>query len=275
MDITGAAAIVTGGASGLGAATVRRLHRAGAYVVVVDIQDSLGKEVAAEVSGVYVRADITDPFEVTQSIVVAREMGPLRVLVNCAGILRMGRTLGDEGEPLELDDFANTISVNVIGTFNCIRLAAAEMARTDPIGPDGNRGVIISASSVAARNGRRGQVAYASSKAAIASITLPVARELAPLGIRVNCISPGFMDTPMLTERGRRKLGNRVLAPRRLGRPEEFADLVHSVIANDYINASDIGIDGGGARVTGSTRWGKLRLRLGRSKASLLRKMGL
>ena len=247
MDIAGSSAIVTGGASGLGAATARRLAASGMRVVVVDLQDSLGDEVAGEVGGAYVHADVTDEDEVQVAVEAAAEMAPLRVLVNCAGIGPPQRTLNRDGSPHDLELFATLININLIGTFNCIRLAAVVMADTEPMA-DNERGAIVNTASVAAFDGQIGQAAYSASKGGIVGMTLPVARDLASRGIRVNTIAPGIIDTPLLAglpEPARTSLGQQVLHPKRLGLPNEFAELAHHLVTHSYINAETIRVDGG------------------------------
>jgi NAD(P)-dependent dehydrogenase (short-subunit alcohol dehydrogenase family) len=247
MDIKGAAAIVTGGASGLGAATARRLAAAGAQVVVVDLQDDAGKQRAAEINGVYARADVTDEVEVAAAVATAEEMGPLRVLVNCAGILAVSRTIDRRGEPHDYDLFRKTITINLVGSFNCIRLAAGAMAQTEAL-VDNERGAIVNTASVAAFDGQVGQAAYSASKGGIVGMTLPIARDLAAVGIRVNSVAPGIMETPMLaglSDDARASLGQQVLHPKRLGTPQEYADLVHLLVTNSYMNGETIRMDGG------------------------------
>ncbi len=245
MDIAGSSAIVTGGASGLGAATARKLADAGAHVVIVDLQD--GEELAQKVNGAFVRADVTIEPEVAVAVEAASEMGPLRVLVNCAGIGPPQRTINRDGSPHDLIAFQKVIAINLIGTFNCIRLAAAAMAQTEPTA-SGGRGSIVNTASVAAYDGQAGQAAYSASKGGIVGMTLPVARDLASRGIRVNTIAPGIMDTPMLAglpEAARDSLGQQVLNPKRLGSPFEFADLAYFLITHDYMNGETIRMDGG------------------------------
>jgi NAD(P)-dependent dehydrogenase (short-subunit alcohol dehydrogenase family) len=247
MDIAGASAIVTGGASGLGAATVRRLAAAGMKVVVVDLQDDAGEDQAGDVGGAYVHADVTDEAEVAAAVDAAVEMAPLRVLVNCAGIGPPQRTIKRDGSPHDLVGFERVIRVNLLGTFNCIRLAAAAMAATEPL-LDGSRGAIVNTASVAAFDGQVGQAAYSASKGGVVGMTLPIARDMASLGIRINTIAPGIMDTPMLAglpEKARESLGQQVLNPKRLGTVDEFADLVHLLVTHDYMNAETIRMDGG------------------------------
>lgn len=247
MDTDGISAIVTGGASGLGAATARKLAAEGARVVIADLQAEAGREVANEIGGQYAQTDVTIAEQVQAAVQLAGELGDLRVLVNCAGIGLPSRTLSREGEPMELAFFSKILEINLIGTFNAIRLAAAAMARTEPLA-SGQRGVIVNTASVAAFDGQIGQAAYAASKGGIVGMTLPVARDLAVLGIRVNTIAPGIIDTPLLAglpEPARESLANQVLFPKRLGRPDEYADLVYHLIRNDYINAETIRMDGG------------------------------
>jgi NAD(P)-dependent dehydrogenase (short-subunit alcohol dehydrogenase family) len=247
MDLPGVVAIVTGGASGLGAATVRQLAAEGADVVIADLQRGPGEEVAAEVGGVFVYTDVTVPEQVHAAVEAAAERGDFRVLVNCAGVGPPARTLNREGEPMDLAFFTKIIEINLVGTFNAIRLAAAAMSRTEPLA-DGLRGVIINTASVAAFDGQIGQAAYSASKGGIVGLTLPVARDLAVVGIRVNTIAPGIIDTPLLAglpEPARESLATQVLFPKRLGRPEEFADLAVHLIHNDYLNGETIRMDGG------------------------------
>jgi NAD(P)-dependent dehydrogenase (short-subunit alcohol dehydrogenase family) len=247
MELAGVAAIVTGGASGLGAATVRRLAAAGAKVVVADLQDEKGEALANEVGGAFVHADVTNSDQVSAAVAVAVEAGPLRAVVNCAGIGPPARTLNRDGSPHDLDRFRTVIEINLIGTFNVIRLAAVEMAKTDPLA-DGQRGAIVNTASVAAYDGQIGQAAYSASKGGIVGMTLPVARDLSSIGIRVNTIAPGIIDTPLLAglpEPARESLGQQVLFPKRLGRPDEYAGIAYMLLTNDYMNAETIRMDGG------------------------------
>jgi len=247
MEIAGAAAIVTGGASGLGAATARRLATAGMAVVLADLQDEAGDALASEIGGVYIHADVTDSSELGAAVVAAAGMGQLRVLVNCAGIGVAARTLDRQGEPHDLGRFEKVIAVNLVGTFNAIRLTAAEMADAEPL-ESGERGAIVNTASVAAYDGQIGQAAYSASKGGIVGMTLPVARDLASIGVRVNTIAPGIMDTPMLAglpEAARESLGHQVLNPRRLGTPDEYAALAYFLITHSYMNAETVRMDGG------------------------------
>jgi NAD(P)-dependent dehydrogenase (short-subunit alcohol dehydrogenase family) len=247
MQIMGSSAVVTGGASGLGAATARRLAAGGSRVVVVDLQDALGDAVAAEIDGAYVHADVTNSDEVGAAVDAAMEMAPLRVLVNCAGIGPPARTIDREGEPHDLSHYETVIRINLVGTFNCIRLAAAAMATTEPL-DDGERGAIVNTASVAAYDGQIGQAAYASSKGGVVGMTLPVARDLSSIGVRVNTIAPGIMDTPMLAglpDKAKESLGQQVLFPKRLGTVEEYADLAYLLVTHSYMNGETIRMDGG------------------------------
>ncbi len=247
MNIAGASAIVTGGASGLGAATAQKLAAAGMKVVLVDLQDELGDAVAAEIDGAYVHADVTNSDEVQAAVDAAMEMAPLRVLVNCAGIGPPARTLNRDGEPHDLSRYEQVIRINLMGTFNCIRLAAAAMATTEPLA-DGERGAIVNTASVAAYDGQIGQAAYSSSKGGVVGMTLPVARDLSSIGVRVNTIAPGIMDTPMLAglpDKAKESLGQQVLFPKRLGTVEEFADLAFLLVTHSYMNGESIRMDGG------------------------------
>jgi NAD(P)-dependent dehydrogenase (short-subunit alcohol dehydrogenase family) len=252
MDISGASAIVTGGASGLGEATARSLAEHGAHVVVLDMNDDAGEKVASELGGIYAHADVTDPAEVTAAVDAAGELGPLRVLVNCAGIGWATRTIGRDGSyesAHDLDVFTKVISINLIGTFNCTRLAATAMSRTDPQA-DNERGAIINTASLAAFDGQIGQAAYSASKGGVVGMTLPIARDLAVVGVRVNTIAPGLIDTPIYgfggnAEEFKARLKRDVLFPDRLGYPSEFAALALELVTNSYMNAETIRLDGG------------------------------
>ncbi len=245
MQLEGHSAIVTGGASGLGAATARQLARRGARVVLADVQDDAGRTLAAEIGGQFVHCDVTSEPDVLAAVNAAQALAPLRVAVSCAGIAPASRTLGKQG-PHPLDLFRRVVEVNLIGSFNVARLAAAVMAQ-QPALVDGERGVVINTASVAAFEGQIGQVAYAASKAGIAGMTLPLARDLARDGIRVVTIAPGIFATPMLLgmpEEVQVALGQMVPFPQRLGRPEEYAALVESIVANPMLNGEVIRLDG-------------------------------
>ena len=246
MQLAGAVAVVTGGASGLGLATGRELARAGASVVLLDLPSSRGAEAAAELGGdaLFVPTDVTDEASVQDAVDRARERGPLRVAVNCAGIGTPGRVLGKKG-PLPLEAFARVVTVNLVGTFNVLRLAAAAMAETDPV--DGERGVVVNTASAAAFDGQIGQAAYSASKGGVVGLTLPAARDLADKLIRVMTIAPGLFDTPMLQglpEPARQSLGAQVPMPSRLGDPAEYAALVRHVCENPMLNGEVIRLDG-------------------------------
>lgn len=248
MRIEGSTFLITGGASGLGAATAARLAAGGGNVVIVDMNEQAGQEAAARMGhhARFVRADVASEGDVQAAVdLAAAEFGALHGLVNCAGIAVAERTLGKQG-PHALASFARVIQVNLIGAFNAIRLAAALMARNEP-GESGERGVIVNTASVAAFDGQIGQAAYAASKAGVAGMTLPVARDLAGLGIRVMTIAPGTFDTPLLAglpEAARLSLGQQVPFPARLGRPDEFAALVAHIVENQMLNGEVIRLDG-------------------------------
>ncbi len=246
MDISGASALVTGGASGLGLATARRLTASGAHVTIVDLPASAGEDIAAELGGTFAAADVTDPEQVAAAVRVASAAGPLRVVVNCAGIAPPGKVLTRDGEPTPLSDFERIIRVNLIGTYNVIAQASAAIARTDPTA-SGDRGVIVNTASVAAFDGQIGQPAYSASKGGVHAMTLPIARELARYGIRVVTIAPGIMETPMLLglpEAAQASLGQQVPYPQRLGSPDEYAALAMHIVENGYLNGETIRLDG-------------------------------
>jgi NAD(P)-dependent dehydrogenase (short-subunit alcohol dehydrogenase family) len=252
VELDGVAAVVTGAASGLGAAVARRLASGGARVVVLDLQDELGEAVARDIGGRYVRADVVDPAAVISAAEVARDLGPLRVLVNCAGIGYASRTIGRDlayESAHDLAAFRRVVEVNLIGTFNCARLVGAAIARSEP-SPAGERGVIVNTASIAAFDGQIGQVAYSASKGAIVGMTLPLARDLAVVGIRVNTIAPGLVDTPIYgtgeeAEQFKQRLVKDVVFPPRLGQPGEFASLAVELVTNSYLNGETIRLDGG------------------------------
>jgi NAD(P)-dependent dehydrogenase (short-subunit alcohol dehydrogenase family) len=245
VRVEGAVALVTGGASGLGRATAERLAGLGARVVVLDLPGSDGKAVAAGLGGEFAPADVTSPDEVEAAVRTATGLGSLRILVNCAGIGPPARVVGKDGSPMPLDAFAKVIQVNLVGTFNVTRLAAAAMAALEPA--DGERGVLVATASVAAYEGQVGQAAYSASKGGIVGMTLPIARELAGRQIRMVTIAPGLFETPLLAslpDEARESLGRQVPHPSRLGRPAEYAALVQHIMENPMLNGETIRLDG-------------------------------
>ena len=246
MQIQGVAAIVTGGGSGLGAATARMLAAAGAKVTVIDVKAEPAEKVASEIGGFAVAADVTSGEAGAAAVTAARDRhGAARILVNCAGIAPAQRIVGKEG-PVALDDFRRVIEVNLIGTFNMMRLAAADMQGLEALA-DGERGVIVSTASVAAFEGQIGQAAYSASKGGVVALTMPAAREFARSGIRVNAIAPGLFATPMLLgmpQQVQDSLAQSVPFPSRFGAPEEYASLVRHIVENTMINGECIRLDG-------------------------------
>ncbi len=250
MDLNGASAIITGGASGIGEATARRLSALGARCVIVDLDEGKGKELATALRGEFAKADVSNPDEVQAAIDAAMALAPLRVLVNSAGIGFVGRTVDREGKPFDLDAFERVLRINLTGSFNCLRLAAAAMAKTNPIEPDGQRGVIVNMASAAAFDGQTGQAAYSASKGGVVGMTLPIARDLRAIGVRVNTVAPGLIDTPIYgegegSEKFKAHLAQNVLFPKRLGYAEEIASMVVELVTNDYMNAEVVRVDGG------------------------------
>jgi NAD(P)-dependent dehydrogenase (short-subunit alcohol dehydrogenase family) len=252
VDINGASAVVTGGASGIGAACARQLAGRGARVVVADLQEDRGAELAKEIGGAFVKVDVTNTEQIEAAVEKAVELGTLRALVNSAGIGSAQRTIGRDGQfesAHNLDVYKKVIAVNLIGTFDCIRLAATAMSRNEPAA-SGERGAIVSMASVAAFDGQIGQAAYSSSKGGVVGMTLPVARDLSAVGIRVNAIAPGLIDTPIYgdgeaAEAFKARLGESVLFPHRLGSPDELASMVVELVTNSYMNAEVVRVDGG------------------------------
>jgi len=246
MKLEGSVVLVTGGASGLGAATVRRLVAGGAKAVIVDRDESRGEALASELGAVFAKADVTDAAQVEAAVAQASALGPLRVAVSCAGVGWAARTLDKTGKPHDLELFKTVIGINLIGTFNVLRLAAAAMAKTEPL-EHGERGVIVNTASVAAFDGQIGQIAYAASKAGVAGMTLPAARDLSPAGIRVVTIAPGIFDTPMLgtlSAEVRAALAKDVVFPKRLGDPAEYGAMVAAIVETGYLNGETIRLDG-------------------------------
>ncbi len=250
MELNGASAIITGGASGIGEASARRLSALGARCVIVDLDEAKGKALAASIRGEFVKADVANAEEVQTAIDAATALAPLRVLVNSAGIGFIGRTVDREGKPFDLDAFERVLRVNLVGSFNCLRLAAATMAKTDPVDSEGQRGSIVNMASAAAFDGQTGQAAYSASKGGIVGMTLPIARDLRAIGVRVNTVAPGLIDTPIYgegegSEKFKAHLAQNVLFPKRLGYAEEIASMVVELITNDYMNAEVVRVDGG------------------------------
>jgi NAD(P)-dependent dehydrogenase (short-subunit alcohol dehydrogenase family) len=252
VDIKNTSAVVTGGASGLGEATARLLASRDVKVVIADLNDAGGEAIAKEIGGAYVHCDVTNTDDVIAAIEAAKNMAPLWSVVNCAGIGWATRTIGKDGEYAsahDLDLYRKVIEINLIGTFNVCRLAATAMSHNVP-DVDGMRGAIVNTASVAAEDGQIGQVAYSSSKGGIVGLTLPLARDIAPIGVRANCILPGLIDTPIYgtgeaSEEFKARLGTGVLFPKRLGYSSEFASLVMELLTNSYMNAESIRIDAG------------------------------
>lgn len=242
-------AVVTGGASGIGEASARQLAALGCRVVIADLNEERGQAVASEVGGIFARTDVTSEEDGQAAVAAASEMGPLRALVNSAGIGMAGRTVDRNNEPMDLEIFRRVININLIGSFNMLRLAASAMAKTEA-DADGQRGAIANMASVAAFDGQIGQNSYSASKGGVVGMTLPIARDLAAVGVRVNTIAPGLIDTPIYgegeqSEQFKAHLGQSVLFPKRLGSADELASMVVEVITNPYMNGETIRVDGG------------------------------
>ena len=252
MDIKGSTALVTGAASGIGAAVARRLAAQGAIVVVADLQADKGEALAAEIGGVFARVDVTKTDEITAAVNAAAEIAPLRAVVNSAGIGWAQRTIGRDGQiesAHDLEAFTRVIAINLIGTFDVVRQAATVMSRNEP-DADGQRGAIVNLASVAAFDGQIGQASYSASKGGVVGMTLPVARDLAVSGIRLNTVAPGLIDTPIYgegpdSEAFKARLGESVLFPKRLGTPDELARMVVECLTNSYMNGEVVRVDGG------------------------------
>ena len=250
MDLNGTSSIVTGGASGIGLASAKRLAALGARVVVLDMNEEKGEAAAKELSGAFVKADVSDESQVEAAVAKALELGPLRTTLNSAGLGSAGRTVNRDGTPFDLKTFEFVIKVNLIGTFNVTRLAAAAMSQQDAVDEDGQRGAIVNLASVAAFDGQIGQCAYSASKGGVVGMTLPIARDLSAVGIRLNTIAPGLIDTPIYgegegSEKFKAHLGQSVLFPKRLGSGDELASMVIELLTNPYMNAEVIRVDGG------------------------------
>ncbi|MGN7949781.1 SDR family NAD(P)-dependent oxidoreductase [Microbacterium sp. 22215] len=246
MQIQGSSALITGGASGLGLATARRLAAAGAVVTILDLPSSAGAEIADELGGVFAAGDVTSADDAAAAAAAAQAAAPLRIVVNCAGIAPPAKVLDRDGNPAVLADFERIVRINLVGTFNVLSQASAVIAKNDAT-DDGDRGVIVNTASVAAFDGQIGQPAYSASKGGVHAMTLPVARELARYGIRVCTIAPGIMETPMLMglpQAAQDSLGQQVPFPSRLGRSDEYAALVQQIVENGYLNGETIRLDG-------------------------------
>ncbi|MFD4292552.1 SDR family NAD(P)-dependent oxidoreductase [Rhodococcus sp. NPDC058532] len=252
MELNGTSAIVTGGASGIGAATARQLAARGSKVVIADLNAEVGNALAKEIDGLFVQVDVTNTDQIVEAVDAASELGPLRAAVNSAGIGSASRTIGRDGSyesAFNLDLYKKVIEINLIGTFDVTRIAATAMSRLDPTAT-GERGAIVNMASVAAFDGQIGQAAYSSSKGGVVGMTLPVARDLAAAGIRLNTVAPGLIDTPIYgsgpqSDAFKAKLGESVLFPHRLGVPDELASMVLELLTNSYMNAEVVRVDGG------------------------------
>src|SRR4051794_20076543 len=252
MDINGVSAVVTGAASGIGAAVARAVAARGAAVVVADLQEERGAALAKEIGGAFVRVDVTRTDDLVAAVQRAEGLGPLRVLVNSAGIGWAQRTVGKDGSfesAADLAAFTKVIGINLIGTFDAVRIGATAMGRTEPL-PSGERGAIVNLASVAAFEGQVGQAAYSASKGGVVGMTLPLARDLAAIGVRVNTVAPGLIDTPIYgegedSEAFKANLEKGVLFPKRLGKAEELASMVVEAVTNSYLNGETIRVDGG------------------------------
>ena len=249
MDISGSTAIVTGAASGIGAACARQLAAKGATVVVADLQADKGEALAAEIKGVFAQVDVTNTEQITAAVNAAAEIAPLRAVVNSAGIGWAQRTIGRDGQiesAHDLDAFKKVIEINLIGTFDMVRQAATVMSRNEP-DEDGQRGAIVNLASVAAFDGQIGQASYSASKGGVVGMTLPIARDLSSMGIRVCTIAPGLFLTPMmmgLSAEAQKSLGAQVPFPSRLGDPKEYAQLAMQIVENRMLNGETIRLDG-------------------------------
>ncbi len=252
MDINGVSAIVTGGASGIGAAAARLLASRGAKVLVADLQEEKGTALADEIGGANCKVDVTNTDDIVNAVEMAKSMGPVRVLVNSAGIGWAQRTVGKDGtydSAANLDAFKKVIAINLVGTFDCIRIVGTAMSTTEPT-EFGERGAIVNIASVAAFDGQIGQAAYSASKGGVVGMTLPIARDLSAIGVRVNTVAPGLIDTPIYgtgeaSEAFKANLEKGVLFPHRLGTQEELASVIVECITNSYLNAETIRVDGG------------------------------
>jgi len=250
MDLNATSSIITGGASGIGLATAKRVAALGGRVLIIDLNDEKGEAAAKELGGKYVKADVSDEAQVQAAVDAAAELGPIRTVLNAAGLGSASRTIDREGKPFDLKTFEFVIKVNLIGTFNVLRLAASAMNALEPVDEDGQKGSVVNLASVAAFDGQIGQAAYSASKGGVVGMTLPIARDLAAAGIRVNTIAPGLIDTPIYgegegSEKFKAHLGQSVLFPKRLGVGDELASMVIELFTNDYMNGETIRVDGG------------------------------
>ena len=252
MELTNSSAIVTGGASGIGAAAARMLAKKGAKVVIADLQADKGEALAKEIGGAFCKVDVTNTQDIINAVEMATSMGPIRALVNSAGIGWAQRTVGKDGtvdSAANLDAFKKVIAINLVGTFDCIRVVGTAMSRNEPLA-HGERGAIVNIASVAAFDGQIGQASYSASKGGVVGMTLPIARDLAAIGVRINTVAPGLIDTPIYgqgdsSEAFKSNLQKGVLFPQRLGDPYELASMVMECITNSYMNAETIRVDGG------------------------------
>jgi len=247
MDLNATSSLITGGASGIGLATARRVAALGARVCIVDMNEEKGEAAAKELGGVFVKTDVSNEEQAQKAVEAACELGPLRTVLNAAGLGSAGRTVDREGNPFKLETFEFVIKVNLIGTFNVLRLAAAAMSQSEPVDADGQRGSIVNLASVAAFDGQIGQAAYSASKGGIVGMTLPIARDLARDGIRVCTIAPGLFGTPLLMslpESARKAIEAQIPFPPRLGDPPEYAQLACQILENPMLNGETIRLDG-------------------------------
>ncbi len=250
MNLEGSSSVVTGGASGIGEASARQLAAAGSRVVVADLNEERGQEVASELGGLFVKCDVSSIEDAQTAAAAASEMGPLRALVNSAGIGWAARTIDRSNTPMDLSAFERVVKINLIGSFNMLSQCASHMAQTDSVDDDGSKGAVVNMASAAAFDGQIGQAAYSASKGGVVGMTLPIARDLSAAGIRVNTIAPGLIDTPIYGEgeqsdQFKAHLGQSVLFPKRLGHGEELAFMVLECITNPYMNGETIRVDGG------------------------------
>ena len=253
LDLAGTSSLVTGGASGLGEAAARQLAARGARVVIADLNDEKGVKVAGDIGGTYIRADVTEAEQVIAALTAAEELGTFRTAVAAAGIGAASRTVGRDGtyeSAFNLDYFKQVINVNLVGVFNTVRLAGTAISRTEPFDADGQKGAIVTLASIAAFDGQIGQAAYSASKGGIVGMTLPIARDLAAAGIRINCVAPGLIDTPIYgegpaSEAFKDSLKRDVNFPKRLGTSDELASMILELLVNTYANGETVRLDGG------------------------------